>query len=569
MIRATAFPRGGRRRVVVAMVLLVAAAFAIRLVRQSRESGLSSDSCQYLSIARSLAGGGGFASGGSQHPDLGRPPGYPILLAVVMLVVGNPETAATLLGALASALAVVPIALLVRDLYGVRAGIAAAVLAAVSCLVAAGGRFLPTAPFLALTLTASWLTWRGTRRARRTILLAAGAVAGVSALTRMEGIVWAPALAVWIVALAPSGPRGVDRTVRGFGKRLALASCLLAGAAGTYLPYAAWASVRMGRPTISPGLEYLRFTRLVADRLGLREIPGSSLDWSYQARIVPTADHRELVLPAFFRDGVMPSADPRFANPETGLAPGRGAGDGWDRLARRRFVIVLQNLRELPYAIRADHFAPATLLLLGAVGVARAVVGTRRRSRLLFLATLAVLSLVPVASHIEARFLFEAFAVGLIFCAVGWGYVDRRTRRLPRGGALLAAVAHLAIAGAVLAAGLAHPLGGDPRPQRMSFLRAQVGTVALPNGGMLAVQPQFPFVAGRPYRPIPLGEPEDVRAFARAQGAATLVVEGRRDLERRPSLARLATDDLPEGFRRIHTAPHPDGGDFQIFALDP
>ena len=52
-----------------------------------------------------------------------------------------------------------------------------------------------------------------------------------------------------------------------------------------YVPYAGWASTRLGRPVLSPGLEYLRLTRVVADSLGLRELPGSSLDWAHNARV--------------------------------------------------------------------------------------------------------------------------------------------------------------------------------------------------------------------------------------------------------------------------------------------
>jgi len=529
---------------------VLATALVLRLAWQGRESGLASDSCQYLSIARAVAQGHGFDSGGSQHPDLSRPPVYPVALAFIAFLVPNAETAAWLFAALASALSIWPLTILARDFFGVRAGILAAVLGTFSCLVAAGARFLPTAPFLVLCLGAAALVWRGVRSDRTNVVFIAGTLCGLAALTRMEGILWAPAFGMWVLVASPGR----------LGRRLVLTVWLLAGAAMVYVPYAGWASTRLGRPVLSPGLEYLRLTRVVADSLGLRELPGSSLDWAYNARVALTADHRDLVLNAAFRDGVLPESDRESTNPETARAAAEGESVLW--ISARRIVIVLQNLRELPYAIRATHFAPIPIVLLAAAGVVRSLITRRQRSRLLFLAVLTALTLVPVASHIEARFLYELFAVQVLFAANGWAWIDR-CARLP----YLRPLSRVAVTTIVLAVGLGHPLGGDPRPERIAFLRTEAARVQLPKGAMMAVQPQFPFIAGRRYRAIPLGTPEDVLEYGLANGATTLVFEGDRDLERRPALSALLTDALPNGFRLLHSEPYPDGGELRVFAI--
>jgi hypothetical protein len=85
---------------------------------------------------------------------------------------------------------------------------------------------------------------------------------------------------------------------------------------------------------------------------------------------------------------------------------------------------------------------------------------------------------------------------------------------------------------------------------------------------VLAIQSNVPFWAGRPYRPIPVGPPSVVLDYARAQGAACLVLEGERDLARRPELEPLFEDPPPPGYTLELSRPAPQGGELRVFRIE-
>jgi 4-amino-4-deoxy-L-arabinose transferase-like glycosyltransferase len=555
-----------RRQTFVAVLLAVALGFAIRWAVETPVYAYGSDHFQHLLIARSLAAGEGFSSGGSQHPDLSRPPLFPVLTAGFLLLTGNVELAAQILIVLASALVVVPLFVLARNTFGPRAAMAALPLGALSRLVASAG--LMTEPlFLFLGLSAGAATWSAVRRPRYLAFFAAGVVAGASALARFEGVALIPILAAW--AAIGSGRRPPRP-----GPRLARALALLAGALLLYGPYVAWVSSQTHRWNPTPGVQYLRDMREVSDRLALRSVEGPWVPWTERAQYLVSADRRHRVLETYFNDGILLEPDHSQLAGSEPPAPPAGSGSDprrWMHLILRRFNIAVGNLSRLPYRLHSSDFLPLAPVALGLVGAISALRLRRTRRALLYLVTLAIAALSPVLSHIEARFLYLPFAVGLIVSAGGWGWIASRLSALRGRGAGIARIAvHVGIASLVASSAFHHHTGHDARYRR-SWFRQQFAAHAsreLPPGPILAVQMHVPYWAGRPYRAIPVGDADVLLDYARSQGAVGVFFDSTEDLRRRPHLRTLLEDPPPAGLLLVVVEPLPDNaGEVRLFEV--
>jgi len=581
------------RRAAGVLLVAVAAGLAVRIVLQRQYTPLASDSVHYVLLARALAAGQGFVSGGSQHPDLSRSPMLPLLTAGVARTSGlDALTAGRVTVAVASALLVVPLFFLTRRLFGPLAALASLPLGAFSCALGTAIHVMPAAPYLLFAVGALAAAASAARRPRATALLAAGVLAGAAAITRPEGLIVAIAIAAWAgidlltrrrsrsnrgmgAALAPV-PAPAVRT-RSRRLRVSAASALLvaAGAAAVYGPYTAWASWRLGRFSPVPGMQYLSDMRLVCDRLSLREMDGPDLPWAERALFVVSADRTRRVLETWFDTRVLLPPAATFAG-ATGSPEGPAPIPQTPSLAGialRRLRIVGESVRSLPSALREGHFLPVVPVLLGGAGLLAALTRRRRRRAVVFLALMGAAMLAPIVSHVEARFLYAPFVLGLVVAACGWGWIGARLLAVGRGGATgraLCAGASLALGAGVAVSGVGHTDGSLEPRAREALHRGIAGEVARAagSGPVLSVQANVPFWAGRPYRPIPVGPPGVVLDYARAQGAACLVLEGSRDLSRRPELAPLAHDPPPAGFRLVSARPALQGGELRVFRIE-
>ena len=572
--RACRFAYG--RRAGAAILLAVVAGLAVRLAVQRHYSPLASDSVHYVLLARALAAGEGFVSGGSQHPDLSRSPMLPLLGAAVSLASGLDALAAGRLAvALASALLVVPLFFLARRSFGPLAGLAALPLGALSCTMGTSIHVMPAAPYLLFVVGAVAAVATAGRRPRARWFAAAGALAGAAALTRTEGLIVAIAVAAWAGADAVFRTRGRGVPAAGRAPRLrtGLARTLMvaAGAVAVYAPYAIWASSRLGRPSPVPGMQYVSDMRDVCDRLSLREMDGPDLPWPERTTYVVSADRKRRVLETWFDTRVLLSPAATFADAartEAGVPAPETPTLG--HLAARRVRIVGRSLRGLPSALREGHYLPLVPVVLGIVGLVTALARRSRRRAVLLLTLMGAATLAPIVSHVEGRFFYAPFALGLALAAGGWGWIAARLVAAGGlAGVLLRAGVHVALAAAVAASGVRHTDGVVEPLAREAVHRAIAADVAriAGDGPVLAVQGNVPFWARRPYRAIPIGDPAVVFDYARAQGASCLVLEGDRDLERRPQLAPLARDPAPAGFVLELTRPAPQGGELRVFRL--
>jgi hypothetical protein len=516
-----------------------------RLVAQTPTALYSSDTYQYFLLAEHLVAGDGFMSGGSQHPDLSRPPLYPLGVAGVLWLVGDTKLAAQLVTALAGALAVVPLFFLARAALGPGAALAMLPLAAFSCLVGGSIRLLPTSLFTLLTLAALALTFAATQRGLTRAAFMAGILAGGAALTRGEGVIWPLLLMAWVLAAPGLVPRPMS-------KRLLAAGVLLGGSLLIYAPYVAWVSSRVGRVELTPSISYLVDMRDLSDRLGLRWIDHGSVPWDQRAQGLLTADHQARVLEERFSHTRYPEPDVEAVNLQfADIKPGVPATPG--SLIQRRANIAAGNVRQLQVAIRYGHFAPAIIVLLALAGLPRMMQPRWRMGALFLLMGLAG-SLVPTFSHVERRFLYVAFGLTLLPTAAGGSTLIHLAGRVLPGRATLARVTVATGLLILMASAAVAHAQAQRRPAEWLASQQQMAAVlaAGPAGAILAVQPSVAYRAGRPFRMVPVASPAAVLDFARAQGATQLVLEGQRDQQIRPDLAVLSGNAPPPGFTLLH-----------------
>jgi dolichyl-phosphate-mannose-protein mannosyltransferase len=164
------------------------------------------DDASYVRVARTLLLLGRYPAhhvpGGGWQVSAYRPPGWPAALWAVFSTVGTDVVAARVLAAVLGAVAVVLMALLAEQLFGRGAGVATGVVGALSPLALAVDVSLESeALFMALVAGSACLALEARRSGRVAALAGAGVVAGLSALTRTDGLLVIPVVA--LLALAP------------------------------------------------------------------------------------------------------------------------------------------------------------------------------------------------------------------------------------------------------------------------------------------------------------------------------------------------------------------------------
>lgn len=218
----------GRRRIVVASLVIFLAALGVRLLSW-QDTRLNVEKVQtvvvndYKRVARLLMAGGAASFFSSTSPlsnaeELGHPPGYSILLAIVYSLAGEGDAAVQLIQISADALCTVLLFLIVAELLPVGAALIAGLLAAVSPQFAWNSvLLLPDSLSVFPILLAVYLLARALKRPNLLTIIAAGALVGVSCWLRANAMLLAPFMACACLVLFRRG------------KRLRYASALLLG----------------------------------------------------------------------------------------------------------------------------------------------------------------------------------------------------------------------------------------------------------------------------------------------------------------------------------------------------
>jgi len=186
------------------LVSLFTVALLVRLYFIPFYRVISADGVGYVSAARNLINGN-FA------PLTTYGVIYPSLTAVVSLLGVDTESAGRLVSAVMGSLLIFPLYLLARDFFERSVGIIACILViAWPPLRSWACEVMTQATYITLLVTWYWLLWQAFRRGSGRWALAAGAVAGLSYLTRPESLV-AFAFMAPVLLLPCGGTRSVKK----------------------------------------------------------------------------------------------------------------------------------------------------------------------------------------------------------------------------------------------------------------------------------------------------------------------------------------------------------------------
>lgn len=181
-----------RGRLLVAAILALALILRLGLAVLHDPPRATGDAADYARHAASIADRGSYPQSGiapSGGPTAFRPPVYPLQLAAVYEVLGR-EEGPRVVGALTGTLAVALLGLCALWLFGRREALAAMAIAAVfPPLIMVSVAQLSEGLFIALVLGALACALAARRDERTRWVVAAGALAGVAALTRTNGLV--------------------------------------------------------------------------------------------------------------------------------------------------------------------------------------------------------------------------------------------------------------------------------------------------------------------------------------------------------------------------------------------
>jgi hypothetical protein len=363
------------------------------------------DSRFYSEEATLLARGEGFADPlAPDEPTALHPPLLPLLLALPARLGANGYLAQRASLTLLGAATVVVVALLARRLAGDRAGVLAGMLAAVyPVAIAADGAVMPEALFGVLVVVAllAGYRYRDTITVRRAALL--GGVCGLAALTRSEGLLLLPLLALPLCLRS--------RRFAHFGA--ACAACILVLA-----PWAVRNLDRFERPVPISANDGTVLAGANCDDV----YSGSDIG-SWQIACVPPADPEESVANAEYRERGL-----EYARDNAGRLPVVAAA------RTGRTFGALQPIRQARAAEgRADWIEIAgafAFYALALPAVAGAIVLHRRGAALwIVLVPLALVVLVSMLGYGVPRFRHPADLALLALAAVALDALTRARQR--------------------------------------------------------------------------------------------------------------------------------------------
>lgn len=490
------------------------------------------DEPDYLWLGRNLWSGHGYTVAG--EPELHYTPLFPVLAGGLSLILRDPEWGSNVWFVALGALLVVPVYAIARRVYGERAGLAAAFLAAIFPGLSTAELFWGTMTeplFIFLVYCGIWACMAALRDGRLWGWALAGALFGLAYLARPEGIVW---MAV-------------------FGAFAAL-SALLAGR------LLRWCSI--GRLA----LYGVAFVVVAAPyTVFLHRYTGK---WMATGKLAITYQIGEAVVqhdPALY-DEVTASLD---ANGEILWWSDRRFESGLLEVLlrdpRRAIERAWTNLRRAKGAVLAPNVFPLFLLALIVLGWLRHPWDRRRLTgeSLLAMSALPVLAFVPF--HVEVRFFAPAFPVLLIWVASGlcqfsawWGETlgswradaDTQVRApVPEGMVVGWAPLTILVLGVSAYMGLAHwrtirsgmPDLAQSHKQVGLWLKANVPASA----AVLARDTAVTLYAERRHVASPRAEYGSYLDYARRKGASYIVVDEYELRVLRPHLAFLMDDAAP------------------------
>ena len=519
---------------------LIIASLVLRTALVSVDRIVRWDEPDYLILGRNLFTGRGYTVSG--HPELHYAPLFPLVTGVLYPLTHDMKLNSDICFVLFGALTLLPFYWLSRRLFGVRVAIMSTVFlcffpALNSAVLFWGTMLEPLYLFLLFAaFYAVWLAWE-----KQSVLacVVAGALFGLSYLTKPEAIVYVGLVLVLLV-LANLWRRSLFRwrTILGI-LGMALAFVLVIS------PYLAFLYRHTGRIMVSGklGVTYVAGQGAVDHDPGLYDRALSQLDEAGEEIIWFSSDR--------FKYNIMDyiQADPRG-------------------FLRR----IWQNVNTLEEVLFARQVFPFHLLVLVGLGLFGSVWDRDRTVKELFLVAAAVPVFIFLPFHIELRYFAPMLPILLLWVAKGiaaladWWQASlasaptasRTPAALGRGLSILISLLLVLYFVAVQPRVVRDGLAGlnTSRREAGNWLKANAPAEVL----IMSRDTEVPYYAERRWAATPNEDYATFIAYIRKRGAAYLIVDEREVTVIRPQLSLLLNeDDPPSGLRHVFTAPDPRG----------
>jgi 4-amino-4-deoxy-L-arabinose transferase-like glycosyltransferase len=362
--------------------------FSLRLYWMRTQTPVISFEAEYVRVAENLRAGHGLMSsyGG---PETMYAPFYSILIAAVSLVVRNAEFAAHLVSLIFGTCLIIPVFLVTKRVYGLRAAYLSAILAAVyPLLVARAGSIYTEAIYPTFLMTALYFGIRSLElRSLRDYFLC-GACFGIAYLTRPEAFAYPVFFAIALLTMAILTKRSAATTF--IAPSLVLAGFLLVAS-----PYILFLYANTGQWRLE-GKWNINYTSGIRFHSGLN-------DW--EALYGIDENQKE--------EG--PLLDPeRFAT----YTP---YSQSWQNKLHYMLLAARGNRQEAFSAFLSTQLGEPFVLMLIAIGLFRHVWSTQRLVHEIVLATMvfSILILVLTAAHVELRYADPFVALTIPWVAKG------------------------------------------------------------------------------------------------------------------------------------------------------
>jgi 4-amino-4-deoxy-L-arabinose transferase-like glycosyltransferase len=492
------------------------------------------DEPDYVFMGRNFWTGKGLLNAGV--PDLHSAPMLAVLSGPFNLLSDNPEAGTSAVFVVCGALLPLPLYLLGRDLYGRRAGLAAAFMAAVIPALLAAFLYwgsLTEPPYLLFLALALALAWRALAGKGLWYAAGAGIGFGLAYLARPEGVTYI----VWFAGLLLLAGWVRRRPLRWRSLFAGVPAAVVAMAAflATASPYLIYLHRHTGRWLLSGKVE-------ITIRIGTAVLAN---DYAEYDRVVASLDDQGEIMwfsTRRFGPGLLSTiaADPAYYL--------------W-RIRRNAYLAAR--------ALLDAYYLPIWLIALVFYGWCARPWDRARLGREAFL----LLGPAPLLSftlfHIEERFLAPMLLFAALWGGHGlsllidwlektWAQVSAQGELGPRARfwATALPVAAVLLLSAFTTAGLV------PRGIRsLNFAEKAAGLWlrAYPEpGAIMSRNGAIPLYAGREWVPFPRAPLEEALAYGRARGARFLVIDSWEATAVRPFLSALAQPDKeppPPGLR--------------------
>lgn len=506
------------------MLLILAAATAVRIALALQARIIKWDEPDYLTLGMNLFAGRGYTTG--VVPELHYTPLFPIITGALHLLTQNAEWASNIVYIVAGVLLIVPVYGLARRIYGARVALTTAVLLVAYPALTASVLYWGTMTeplFILLVYSAFYCALVGIEDESAWRFLAAGALLSLAYLARPEALLTCGLLVVYLIVLWLVQRRLFTRPAL---TRLAL---LLAAFALVAAPYIGFLYARSGR-------------LLITGKLGLTYAMGEAVlnkDPAEYDRLIASLDSTgtEIVWysPERFTYSVLGDL---FADPAAFAAR------------------TLANARILAGQLFARAIFPTLLGVAVLLGLMQTAWDRRRLRREAFLAVLIAAPLVSfLPFHIEIRFFAPALPVLLIWAAHGLDLLGRwlldtwdtlRDRPLlgVEAGRARRALGLLPLALVVAFFVFMVPRVVHAGQSSTDWTHKDAGlwlhANSAPGAVIMARDLAIAVYAGRPWIASPNASLDDVRAYAAHHAADYYVVDYPEITSLRPQLAVLA-----------------------------